>query len=157
MHVENHLWVGIWQGIRKATIKVLKKISVSVLIVLFLSVNLCYGQGDAMQNVAKGVGLAAQGKFEEAKEEFEKALETAPFHAKRSLQIIDDVEKEKISRQAAIHFFKGINYSIKGLWDDCIAEYSKAIKINPKYAKLYKNRGFAYAQGKLEYDKAISN
>ena len=43
-----------------------------------------------------------------------------------------------------------------GKTDKAIADYSKAIEIDPKYAEAYCNRGVAY--GKIEqWDKAIAD
>jgi len=50
--------------------KVLIKIGLSVLMILFLSIGLCYAQNVAGQSTTKGVDYAAQGKFKEANEEF---------------------------------------------------------------------------------------
>ena len=59
-----------------AVMEALRRIGVSVVIVLFLTVGLSYGQNPAEQSYTKGVKSAAQGKFEEAREEFEEALNT---------------------------------------------------------------------------------
>jgi Tfp pilus assembly protein PilF len=57
----------------------------------------------------QGVDYATQGKFEEAKEKFEKVLQTDPFlgAARDSLNVIEDVTQRKIERKSAIHLFKG--------------------------------------------------
>jgi tetratricopeptide (TPR) repeat protein len=39
---------------------------------------------------------------------------------------------------------------------DAIADYNQAIQLNPKYAKAFNNRGFAY-NNKGEYDRAIAD
>ena len=138
--------------------KVLMRIGTSVLIVLFLSVGLCHAQSIADQSFIKGVEYASQGKFEEAKEEFEKALKVETFYgrAKVALKVIEDVIDQKIKRQIAIYFFRGVAYGIKGQYSEAITDYKKAIEINPRYAETYINRGFAYAKGKGQYDQAIS-
>ena len=59
--------------------------------------------------------------------------------------------------RAVVCFTKGVSYQDKGQWDKAIAEYNKAIEINPSYAEAYYNRGLAYAQGKGQFDKAISD
>ena len=57
---------------------------------------------------------------------------------------------------AVAHFAKGVSYQEKGQRDKAIAEYNKAIEINPRHAQPYANRGYAYAAiGK--YDQAITD
>jgi len=138
--------------------KVLRRIGVSALIVSFLSAGICYGQSVAMQSLSKGVDFAAQGKFKEAKEEFEKALKADPFYesAKESLRIIEDVADKKIECKTAIHLFKGAAYVIKWQTGEAIAEYNKAIELNPRFAMAYRARGKAYSK-KRQHDKAISD
>ncbi len=106
----------------------------------------------------KGVDYAAEGKFKEAKEEFEKALKVDPFSGstKESLKVIEDVTFQKIESKTAIHFFKGAVYAIKGKGDQAIGEYNRAIEINPGFAIAYRARGKAYLK-KRQYDKAISD
>ena len=138
--------------------KVVGKIGVSVLTALFVAVGLSFGQSVAKQILTKGVDYAAQGKFEEAKEEFDRALKATPFWgpARDSLKVIEDVTQRKIERKSAIHLFKGAAYVLKEQWDGGIAEYNKALELNPRFAIAYRTRGFAYC-GKGQYDQAISD
>ena len=89
--------------------KVIGEIGVSVVTVLFLAIGLSFGQSVVNQNLTKGVGFAAQGQFEEAKAEFEKAVKAAPLlgAARDGLKVIEDVTQRKIERKSAIHLFKG--------------------------------------------------
>ena len=50
----------------------------------------------------------------------------------------------------------GVMYSEKGEYDLAIAEFNKALKIDPNSAETFNNRGIAYSQ-KGEYDLAISD
>ena len=50
--------------------------------------------------------------------------------------------------RAVAHIVKGDSYQEKGQWDKAIAEYNKALELNPEFAGAYINRGLAYAQGK---------
>jgi len=138
--------------------RALRRIGASVLIILFLTTGLIYGQSVAVQILTKGVDYAAQGKFEEAKEEFEKALKAGPFlaAARDSLNAIEDLTEGKIERKSVIHLFKGAAYVLKEQWDEGIAQYNKALKINPRFAIAYRARGFAHC-GKGQYDRAISD
>ncbi len=138
--------------------KALKKTSVSAIMVLFLGVGLCYSQNSAKQISDKGLEYAAEGRFTEAKGEFEKALKVDAFYepAKRGLKIIEDVTGQKIKSETAVYLFKGAVYHNRGQLSKAIAECNRAIEINPEYAPVYNNRGFAYI-GKGEYDQAISD
>jgi hypothetical protein len=67
---------------------------------------------------------AAHGKFEEAKEEFEKALRAAPFlgAARDSPNVIEHATQRKIERMSAIHLFKGAACVLKEQWYEGIAQ-----------------------------------
>jgi tetratricopeptide (TPR) repeat protein len=142
--------------------KALKKISVLVITVLSLTVGFCYSQGVAEQFrrscYTRGVGHAAKGNFNEAKEEFEKALKFDPYYesAKRAVKIIEDALDQKIKNTTAVHLLKGIGYEEKELWDDSISEFNLAIEINPRYAEVYCIRSIIYIV-KGQHDKAISD
>ena len=114
--------------------------------------------GDAGQLLNKGVEHGSQGKFKEAKEEFEKALEVDPYSGgpKRYLRIIEYIDQQKIETRIAINYFKGIAYAIKGQWDKAIEEYNKVIERTPGFAEPYCNRGLVYYD-KGRYDHAISD
>ena len=138
--------------------KVSGRIGVSVLIILFLAVGLSYGQSAGLQSLTKGVDYGAQGKFEEAKKEFEKIPEVDRFYepAKRVLKVIEDVTDKKIERKTAIHLFKAIAHAIKRQWGQAIPEYTQAIETNPRYAYAYVARGSVYLR-KGQHDKAFSD
>ncbi|UCD72134.1 MAG: tetratricopeptide repeat protein [Syntrophobacterales bacterium] len=139
--------------------KISRRIGVSVLMILFLAVGLCFGQDTAKQRRDKGLEYAAQGKFKEAKEQFDKALKVDPHFesATKCLKVINDVNKGKIKSKTAIHIFKGeIAYWVNRRWVEAIAEYNKAIQINPRYAVPYGYRGDLYLLQGL-YDEAISD
>jgi len=51
---------------------------------------------------------------------------------------------------------KGVDYSFEGKYDKAIAEFNKAIAINPNLAEAYGERGSAYKH-KGDYDRAISD
>lgn len=138
--------------------KLLRRIGLSVLILLFLPSGFSYSQSTVKQIWTKGVEYAAQGKFKEAKEEFGKALQVDPSdgRAKRSLTVIEDVIGQKIKDKTTIHLFKGISYGIKEKWSEAVAELNKALEINPRYAYAYNVRGVVYAN-KGQLDRALSD
>jgi serine/threonine protein kinase len=51
---------------------------------------------------------------------------------------------------------RGVSYDDKGEYDKAIADYTKAISIDPNYAIAYNNRAVSYKH-KGEYDKAIAD
>jgi len=138
--------------------KIQRIIYSAFLIVLFLTFGLVFAQGVNGSNYNKGVEYAAQGKFKEAREEFEKALKVDSYYgsAKRALKVIEDVTEKKLKSKTVIHIFKGITYTIKGQAEEAITEHNKAIEINPKYAYTFHCRGLVYLK-KGMYDKAISD
>ena len=50
----------------------------------------------------------------------------------------------------------GLGLRRKGDYDKAIADYTEAIRLNPKLAEAYYSRGFAYGK-KGDYDKAIAD
>jgi tetratricopeptide (TPR) repeat protein len=143
---------------RKIALKNLIRTGVSVLMILFLSVSLCYGQSTAEEILARGFECGAKGKLEDAKEKFEKALEVSPFveSAKESLQVIEGVNEKKIEREAAIHLFGGAAHVLKDLYDEAIDKYNKALEIDPRFVTAYRTRGKVYLL-KGQHDIAISD
>ncbi|UCE34111.1 MAG: TIGR04222 domain-containing membrane protein [Deltaproteobacteria bacterium] len=138
--------------------KALTKIALSVLIVLLLAVGLSFAQNTAKKIWTEGVEYAAQGKFKEAKEEFEKALKVDPSHtrAKIFLEVIEDVHEQKTKGKTALHIFKGTSFIIKGDFNQAISHFNKAIELNPEYAIPYIYRGQVYG-GRGLYSEAIAD
>jgi tetratricopeptide (TPR) repeat protein len=143
---------------RRIAMKIFKKIVVPVLAVFLLSAGLCYGQSTAKEIAAKGVEYAAQRKFKEAKEEFEKALKVDPFYVflSRCLELIEDVADKKIDNKTAVHFFNGADYYFKGQFDKSIDELNRAIELNQRFAFAYCVRGIARVK-KGDHDRAIAD
>ena len=63
---------------------------------------------------------------------------------------------QEIKEDAEAYYNRGNAYEKKGQYDKAISDYSKAIEINPKYAKAYNNRGIAHAI-RGQYEKTISD
>jgi len=111
----------------------------------------------------KGVEHASQGKFEEAKKEFNKALDIYQFDkvATEHLAILKDMEEGIIDETYAIHIFKGERHTLNNKHQQAVAEFQKAIQINPNYAIAYSSLGLVYfyigqnQQAITELQKAI--
>ena len=117
----------------------------------------CRAGANAGDFYFNGIGLAAQGKLEEAKAEFQKSLDDDSVYpyAKLEIHAIDDVLSQKIKKETALLVFQGKELATRKKWDDAIAFYNKAIKENPNYGYAFISKGIAYmSQGDL--DKAIS-
>jgi len=71
--------------------------------------------------------------------------------------IVGCVEKPQPSLNADSYFNRGVAYYDKGQLDLAISDYSKAIEINPRYAKAYYSRGVSYYADKGQLDRAISD
>jgi Tfp pilus assembly protein PilF len=63
---------------------------------------------------------------------------------------------ESVHETVSAHLDHGGDCLDKGKYDDAIAEYDKAIALNPNVALAYTNRGLAYAE-KGEVDRAIAD
>jgi tetratricopeptide (TPR) repeat protein len=51
---------------------------------------------------------------------------------------------------------RGLLYQAMGRYDQAIADYNKAIEINPRYINSYRNRGLIY-RARGQYDRAIAD
>ncbi len=152
--------------------RVLSKIGISILVVFFLTVGISYGQNTAEEYYDKGLEYAVQGRFKEAKKEFEEALKVDQLYgpAKQNLKVVEDAIDQRIRREIAINLFKieinprdadvyynlAILYDEKGRYNQAISNYTKVIEINPRHAVAYYNRGNAYGK-KNRYNQAISD
>lgn len=110
-----------------------------------------------------GIQLGAAGRFTEAKQEFQTALELQPlFHpAEVTLRIAKDAENGVLQPKAGTALFRGIEYGNRYEVDQKIREINVAISINPDYAPAYNERGIAYfdqekyPQALMDRDRAI--
>jgi tetratricopeptide (TPR) repeat protein len=106
----------------------------------------------------KGIEFAAQGKFDEAKKEFDKARKAEPINrnVKMSLTIMEDVKNDTLKKKAALHLFRGMSEDHKGATGKAIIEFDKAVAVDPDYSLSYISRGMVYAKDG-QYDNAISD
>jgi tetratricopeptide (TPR) repeat protein len=84
-----------------------------------------------------------EGNLESAIERFSRAL----VHAQDPVSAVD---------QHHIHFFRGKAYQSQGKYEQAIADYTKAIELDPEYTYAYISRGIAYADQE-DYDQAIAD
>jgi lipoprotein NlpI len=64
--------------------------------------------------------------------------------------------KESRQDQAVAHHNRGLAYAVKGDLDRAIADFTEAIRLDPKDALAYNDRGAAYAV-KGDFDRAIAD
>ncbi|MDB9348060.1 tetratricopeptide repeat protein, partial [Nodularia spumigena] len=70
-------------------------------------------------------------------------------------------EAIKLSPRAAFYTNRGLNYSEQKKWELALADYTKAIQINPEAALPYNNRGILYSEQKkwelalADYNQAL--
>lgn len=135
-----------------------KIIFITVLLSLFPYLIACDVKGTADQRYNLGIGYAIEGKFEKAKDEFQKALKLDNSYqpAKESLNIIDEALNKKLKNDAIIYFFKGIQYSNENKFSEAINSLGHSISLEPAFSSPYYERGLAHAN-KGEYDPAISD
>ena len=90
---------------------------------------------------AAGYSYYVQGEYEEALPHFKAALGRQGAFP---------------NELADLQFFTAFCHSLLGANDEAIADYDKVIRLDPKYAAAYNNRGIVY-QDKEDYDKAINS
>ena len=113
--------------------KAFKAACILTLIVLSLSDRVSYAQFSTKGSYNEYIEYATQGKFRDAKKEFERSLKIDEFYtdAIDSLRAIKNVITQKIERKTAIHLFKGISFADIVKHDQAVEEFTKAIEINP--------------------------
>jgi tetratricopeptide (TPR) repeat protein len=109
--------------------------------------------------VEKGVALVVEGKYNEAIEAFNKAIELNPKDAvaynnrgaaygqigNYKQQIEDSTKALQINPKDAVAFNnRGVAYGELGNYEQEIDDCTKAIELNPKLAMAYYHRGIAY-------------
>jgi tetratricopeptide (TPR) repeat protein len=104
------------------------------------------------------VDLAAQSKFSEAKKIFQEIIAAEPPHeqAGHCLNILEDLERQKIKSRTAVHLFKGLSYFYQDKFSEALAAANLAMGINPKYKRCYNARGGAYF-GLGQNDRALAD
>jgi tetratricopeptide (TPR) repeat protein len=101
-----------------------------ILLILFLLTSFAatsYGQGKFSQYYNKGIEYYKQGKYDQAGEQFKKALELKPNHV------------------YALYGLGNTHYC-KAKYDEAVKIYTNAIKINPDYPKVHYSLSLAYSK-----------
>ena len=135
---------------------------------LFLIVGIVYAHNLEEETFNRGMNYTSKGMYDEAIEEFTKAIEKNPknayayynrgltYHKKGKLdKAILDYDKaiEINPKEAEIYYNRGIAYYYKDYLSQAISDWSKAVEISPDSAAIYQKRAFAYFK-KEEYDKS---
>jgi tetratricopeptide (TPR) repeat protein len=103
----------------------------------------------------RGNGYYLKSEYDRAIEDFTKAIETGLPARSAATRIRPGEIQDTVLPTAAIAYSnRGDAYSRKGDDAHAIADYSKAIEIDPNFEEAYLNRGSVYAS-KGEYDRAI--
>ena len=121
------------------------RISLLLLMTFSLMSSICYGK-TAKEYYGKGIDYGVAGKFKEAQQQFTKALEADPFYvpATSCLKITKDALKQTIKTETALYLFKGIAYVNQGRYDEAIAEFERALGINPNHPVAHMNLAIVY-------------
>ncbi|MEE8190742.1 MAG: tetratricopeptide repeat protein [Candidatus Scalindua sediminis] len=101
-----------------------------ILLILFLLTSFAatsYGQSKFSQYYNKGIEYYKQGKYDQAGEQFKKALELKPNHV------------------YALYGLGNTHYC-KAKYDEAVKIYTNAIKINPDYPKVHYSLSLAYSK-----------
>ena len=121
--------------------------------------------------IKRGLALTDEGLYEEAIQEFNKAIEidskdpSGYFYRGNTYAEKGDNEKAIADFTTAIeldpenansYYNRGLCYSEKRDFDKAIADYTRTIEIDPNYAFAYYNRGLAYGR-KGEHEKTIAD
>ncbi|MDI6758530.1 MAG: tetratricopeptide repeat protein, partial [Candidatus Omnitrophota bacterium] len=140
-------------------------LKIIILFVFLLSADKAYSYVKGFEPVSLDRGLehASDGRFFEAKEEFEEGLKKdREIHLlKEAIRIVNDFFDKKITKDTTMCIFRGIDRTRKGLVDEAILDFNQALKAYLNYAPIYNNRGFAYyrkrdfTKAKIDLTKAI--
>ncbi|WP_128700260.1 tetratricopeptide repeat protein [Candidatus Velamenicoccus archaeovorus] len=138
------------------------------LLVIFYILFLCSAamgeaQSQASLHLVRGMELASQGAFDEARKEFEESLKEDPSNATllSSLKVIDDLDRRRIGSTYAALLFKGLNYLRQGMLEHAAEELRKAIIMEPSYPRTYNLLGIVHSlggdtlQARTDFQKAL--
>ncbi len=126
--------------------------------------------GDANFFISFGYALEKSGDLLGAEDVFRKALTLEPGNAKAHFNLGLVLAKQGKENESAFEkdqarqldgcyvaiesFNRGNDYCQAGKWDDAIAQYLEAIRLNPNNAQFHNNLGIAYAR-KVKWSEAM--
>jgi superkiller protein 3 len=131
---------------------------VSILIGSCVAFSPVYTQKSAKRFYELGIKHAELGNFDSAKVDFENAakIDSLFIPAKFNLLIVMDALNEKLSKEAAVSYFKGIVLGEKDSLDQKLSNLNNSIDTAPNFGLAFNERGITYA--KLgEYEKAVTD
>lgn len=71
-------------------------------------------------------------------------------------QVIDNISKQSKHNKIAAYANRAGAYQTKGDWDHAVADFGKALELDPKSAVILSSRGAAY-RGKGDFDHALAD
>ena len=148
----------------------------TVIVALAIMIGLLFAAGGpatvaAVEHYNAGVELQGQGRYDEAIDEYTKAISLDPeqvlAYNNRGLAYSDLGQLERAIEDydeairldpnyAAAYYNRGLAYGNLGQLERAIEDYDEAIRLDPQFALAYNNRGVAYIQ-KGEVDQAIAD
>jgi lipoprotein NlpI len=75
----------------------------------------------------------------------------------RSCSTLIQSDREPTQNRAIAYYRRGLAYVAKGDPDHAIADYTEAIRLDPKFAQAYGSRGNVYLDDKGDLDRAIAD
>jgi tetratricopeptide (TPR) repeat protein len=133
-------------------------------------------QSRAAAYFTRGRDLFEQEEFEQAIEQFNKALEADPkdpvtfYHRGLAYEELEEFDEAIADftdvlrlepRNAMAYYHRGNSYRLSGQNDRAIADTTKALRLDPRLALAYRNRSLAYAaigerdRARADYEEAI--
>ena len=101
----------------------------------------------------KGAALAAEGRFDEARQVFEAAARVDPTDGSLSaaVAILNDLQAKRIDGEVVRRLFRSMQHANAGRWSEAHADADEAIKLAPAYPRAYGLRGTLFVtQGKYQ-------
>lgn len=112
----------------------------------------CFSSFVLADSFERSLNYATQGKFREAEKEIRRALKTdvdiqmgeSGYGLPMFLEIIEDANRGKISKEHALYLFKGVKYATNEQYQQAITEFQKALRLNFNYAQNYYSLGVSH-------------
>jgi tetratricopeptide (TPR) repeat protein len=87
---------------------------------------------------------------------FKESGDVAIAACTRRIEVLRAAAAGERGNLAIVHNSRGVEYANKRDYDRAIADFTEAIRINPKYAEAYNSRSATYLK-KGEYDRAVAD